>query len=71
MGEKDRLHWTRLDAKKGEPLTITVQITEEDLEKIGDVHWTLKVTNFDRNNAAECRLQVNYDPSAMEKAKDN
>ena len=71
MGEKDRLHWTRLDAKKGEPLTITVQITEEDLEKIGDVHWTLKVTNFDRNNGAECRLEINYDPSAMEKAKDN
>ncbi|MBD3672638.1 MAG: hypothetical protein HUJ26_03835 [Planctomycetaceae bacterium] len=70
-GEKDQLHLTRRDAKKGVPLTITVQITEKDLEQIGDAHWTLSVTNFDRNNSAECLLKVDYDPSAMAKTEDN
>jgi hypothetical protein len=61
MGQKDHLHWTRQDAKGGEPLTIVCEITAEDLEKIGDDLWELRVTNFDRNSRSACVLDVQYD----------
>ncbi len=61
MSQKGRLHWTRQDAKEGEPLTIVCEITAADIEKIGEGLWELKVTNFDRNNRSACVLDVRYD----------
>jgi hypothetical protein len=61
MGEKGRLHWTREDSKNGDPLTIVVQITAEDIKRNGDNHWTLKATNFDRDNTSTCVLSVQYE----------
>lgn len=61
MGEKERLHWTREDARAGEPLRVAIEISEQDLERIGDNYWTLSITNFDRDNPAACVLNVEYD----------
>jgi hypothetical protein len=61
MGKKNRLHWTRKDAKHGETLTITIKITADDLKVIGDNYWTLNVTNFDRQNLGNCLLDIQYD----------
>ena len=61
MGQKNRQHWTREDAKHSEVLTIRVEITADDLKRIGDNYWTLSVTNFDRDNVATCVLDVQYD----------
>jgi hypothetical protein len=59
------LHWTRRDAKEGEPLTIVCEITAEDtaedLERIGDDLWELRVANFDRNGRSACVLDLQYD----------
>ena len=56
--DKGRLHWTRKDAKSGQPLEITVRITEEDIAKVGDGYWRLKVTNFDPGGPASCSLEI-------------
>ena len=61
MGEKHREHWTREDAYAGEDLEISIAITEGDLREIGDWHWTLNVTNFDREHSVECSLQIAYE----------
>jgi hypothetical protein len=61
MGEKHREHWTREDAYAGEDLEISIDITEGDLREIGDWHWMLKVTNFDREHTVECSLQIAYE----------
>lgn len=60
MGEKDRLHWTRRDARDGEKLQIEAQITATDLKAIGDQTWTLRVTNFDSDSEALATLNVDY-----------
>ena len=60
MGEKNREHWTREDAKEGEVLEISIDITEEDLKEIEDWYWVLDVTNFDRAHTAECSLRIEY-----------
>ena len=67
MGEKNRLHWTREDAKNGEPLSVQIEITADDIEKIGDKYWTLEITNFDRGNSASGTLEVNYELGALRK----
>lgn len=61
MGQKNRLKWTRRDAKDGAPLEISHQITEQDLKQIGDRYWMLNVTNFDRMNTARAELKIEYD----------
>lgn len=60
MGEKDRQHWTRKDSRNGDPLTITVDITEEDIKKNGDRLWSLAITNFDAQHAPHCTLHIDY-----------
>ncbi len=60
-GEGSGLHFTREDAKAGELLTISCQITAADLKAIGNRYWSLKVTNFDRENPATCTLHVYYE----------
>ncbi len=60
MGQHNRLHWTRKDAKAGEPLKIAIDISADDLTAIGDRYWSLKVTNFDAASAAKCKLTVQY-----------
>jgi hypothetical protein len=42
-------------------LTITCEVTANDLKTIGDRYWSLKVTNFDRKNASQCTLKVQYE----------
>jgi hypothetical protein len=59
MGEK-REHWTREDGGDGETLTITIDITEADLQAIGDRYWHMKVTNFDAEHTATCELTIDY-----------
>jgi hypothetical protein len=68
-GEKDGLHWTREDAKTGEPLTIACEITADDLQAIGDKYWVLTVTNFDAINRASCVLHVEYDREQQQTEK--
>gem|GEM_PF-3456471 len=60
MGEQ-REHWTREDGSDGETLTITIDITEADLQAVGDRYWKLKVTNFDREHRATCELTIDYE----------
>ncbi len=59
MGEQ-REHWTRKNAQQGESLAINIEITKEDIEKIGRGYWQLKITNFDSNHTADCRLMLRY-----------
>lgn len=61
MSKKNRLHWNRQDARNGEPLVISCEITENDIRRVGDGYWTLKVTNFDSGNTASCVLTVDYE----------
>ena len=67
MGQKDRLHWTRMDAKNGEQLVIACDITADDLQRIGDDYWRLGVTNFDPDNVATCVLSVQYEVEKVER----
>ena len=50
--------WTRQDARQGETLTITTDISREDIEKLGDRYWTLKVTNFGAKSAVDGKLTI-------------
>lgn len=52
-----RLHWTRLDARRGEPLELEVDIEQQDIAALGEGHWLLKVTNFD-DTAVDCKLEI-------------
>lgn len=61
MGDRNREHWTREDAGEGEDLEIHIDITEDDLQNIGDWYWYLQVTNFDTEHTAECSLTVEYE----------
>ena len=61
MGEGSGLHFTREDARAGELLAISCQITAADLKAIGNRYWSLEVTNFDRENPATCTLHVYYE----------
>ncbi len=60
MGEKNREHWTREDAKQDEVHEISINITGEDLKKIDDWYWLLRVTNFDSVHTTECSLRIEY-----------
>lgn len=64
MGQKGRLHWTRQDSRNGEPMSIFVEITADDIKRMGENYWTLKVNNFDANNASSCVLDVRYELSS-------
>jgi len=59
MGENSE-HWTRKDAKNGETLRVNINITTEDIKRIGDGYWSLKVTNFDRAGGTACKLKLKY-----------
>lgn len=62
MGQnEDRTHWTRQDARQGETLKITTDISGEDIKKLGDRYWTLNVTNFGANMAVECKLTISIE----------
>ena len=60
MDEKSREHLIRKDAYQGEPLEISIDITSEDIQGIGDSYWRLKVTNFDSAHTANCSLVIEY-----------
>ncbi len=60
MGEKKGTHWTRQDADQGEPLEITLEITETDIRHIGDRYWKLMVINYDSENMADGVLTITY-----------
>jgi hypothetical protein len=59
MGER-REHWAREDGEDGETLTISVDITAEDLQAVGDRYWHLRVVNFDTAHPATCELTLTY-----------
>ncbi|MEI8017381.1 MAG: hypothetical protein WCH39_04225 [Schlesneria sp.] len=59
MGQdEDRNHWARMDALDGEALEINAEISRDDIKKLGDRYWTLRVTNFGDNVSAECKLTI-------------
>jgi hypothetical protein len=59
MGQnEERNHWTRIDAFQGETLKIDAEITEDDIKKLADRYWTLRVTNFGGNMPAECKVTI-------------
>jgi hypothetical protein len=60
MGEKNREHWTREDGGDGDVQNLTIDITEEDIQAIGDWYWVLRVTNFDTDHTAACVLTIAY-----------
>ena len=60
MGERDYEHITRMDAHEGEPLEISIDITDGDLWNIGDRYWRLRVVNFDKEHTADCTLRIEY-----------
>lgn len=62
MGQdENRNHWTRRDARQQEELTIEAEITDADLESVGDRHWKLDITNFGAANSADCQLTIVID----------
>jgi hypothetical protein len=60
-GLRSRDHWQRVDSKTGEGLSITVNISAEDIKARGDGYWCIRIVNFDKRNTAECRIQIEYD----------
>jgi hypothetical protein len=60
MGKKNREHWTRVNARDGEVLEININITEEDINNIGEWYWALRVSNFDSEHRPECSLSIAY-----------
>jgi len=50
-------HRERKDARQGETLTITADITADDIQKLGDRYWVLNVTNFGAA-PADCKLTI-------------
>jgi len=59
MGEdENHAHWARKDARQEEALEIITEISREDIDAIGDRHWTVDVTNFDADSIAECKLTI-------------
>jgi hypothetical protein len=59
MGEDEgRTHWNRQDARRGESLQIRAEISQQDIEKLRDRYWKLKVTNFRVNQTVKCKLAI-------------
>lgn len=59
MGEDEgRNHWMRQDARQQEELTIEAEITDADIETVGDRNWRLDITNFGAANSADCQLTI-------------
>lgn len=52
--------WTRKNGQAGDELQISVNITEEDRQKIREEFWALRVTNFDKEQEAGCELTIDY-----------
>ncbi len=48
----------RQDAKKSENLSMSAEITADNITELGENYWRLTVTNFDRNNEAKCKLTI-------------
>lgn len=51
-------HNMRKDSKNGDPLEISVDITREDIETLGDRYWYVSVFNFDADGRADCKLTI-------------
>ena len=51
----------RKDARNGEPLEISVEITREDIEAIGDRCWCVSAYNHDDGSPADCKLTIAAD----------
>ena len=53
-------HWNRLDAEQGKPLELNINISEADINNIGDRYWQLSVINFDEKHSTDCELKIEY-----------
>jgi len=59
MGQdENRNHWTRKDARQQEELTIEADITDADIESVGDRYWKLDITNFGAAHSSNCELTI-------------
>jgi len=62
MGQDtDRTHWTRQDTSQGETLKITAEISPQDITKLGDLYWSLHVTNFSLGKEGDFKLTITVD----------
>lgn len=62
MSDDDRrIHWTRLDAKSGQELVFSADISQTEIEELADRNWALTVTNFDTNATANCKLVISFE----------
>lgn len=60
FNENGKKHWSRLDAENGEPLDLNINITQGDIESVGDNYWKLDVINFDHKHIADCKMKIEY-----------
>lgn len=60
FGEKGRLYASIKQAEKGEPLTISANISRQAIEKNAERYWILGVGNYDHDNAADMTLSIRY-----------
>lgn len=54
-------HRTRKNARQGDAMNISADITQADLEKLGDRCWKLKVANYSSNSDAKCKLTITFE----------
>lgn len=57
-GDEDRTHRARQDARQGEHLKISADISQADIETLGDHYWKLKVANYSYDRDARCKMTI-------------
>lgn len=60
QGGPKQLQFARVDAERGETLTIALTVTQKSIDAMGERYWVLEFVNFDHEHGAVCELTVRY-----------
>ncbi len=64
QGGAKQLQFARVDAERGETLTIALTVTQKSIDAMGERYWVLNFVNFDHEHGAVCELTVRYNALA-------
>ncbi len=48
-----------METQKGEPLELDINISQADINAVGDKYWNLWIVNVDKHTA-DCNLKIEY-----------
>ena len=60
QGGPKQLQFVRVDAERGETLTIALTVTQKSIDAMGERYWVLRLVNFDSQSSATGQLTVYY-----------